>query len=112
MAILAQRAGDGLLDLDLHLAFEFLHDLIDDLSREDTRLGIEQFSVREQRLDQFQIRLDFLQQFGLFHQFRDPAAADQFALHDLFGLLRKKFVDRIDPSRNGELRSPCASGAR
>jgi hypothetical protein len=51
-------------------SLQFLHDLVDDLAGQDARLGIQQVAVRQQRLDQLEVRLDLFQQLRLLHAVR------------------------------------------
>ena len=64
------RAGDGLLHLNLHLALEVLHDLVDDLAGQNPRFRVHQLAVSEQGLDQFEVGFDFLEQLRLFPSVR------------------------------------------
>ena len=65
----------------------------------------------QQRLDEFEVRFDLLQEFRLLQEFGDAAAANEFALHHLLRLMREQFVDGIDPVGDGELRGPESGGA-
>ena len=71
--------------LHLHLAFELLDHLIDDFTSQNPRLGVEQFAVREERFDEFEIGLDLLEQLRLLHDLGDPAAADGMPMGGRFG---------------------------
>jgi hypothetical protein len=75
VSVLAQRAGDRLLDADLELLLELLHDLVDHLAGQDPRLRGQQVLVGQQGLDQLDVRLDALEQVRLIEELGDAASS-------------------------------------